>query len=87
MRKILGAFGILAALLAAQTALAGDNVFVIGPGMVGHPGADDPAVGYSSLALDEALRSAEAAPASALASESVRPWEEAWFQLSQMPGV
>jgi hypothetical protein len=42
--------GLVAVLLVARPALA--NVFVVGPGMLGNPGADDPGVGYSSLDLD-----------------------------------
>ena len=85
MRRVLAVLGILATTFFAQTALAND-VFVIGPGMIGHP-ADDPSVGYSSVALEEKLGSWQGAGASALADEPLRPWEQAWFQVNQMPGV
>jgi len=86
MRKILAAFGILATMSLSQTALAGD-VFVIGPGMVGHPGADDPSVGFSTVALEQRLAASREAASSDLAAGPLRPWEEAWFQMNQMPGV
>ena len=84
MRRMLAALGILSATFLSQTALA-HEVFVIGPGMVGHP-ADDPSVGYSALVLEEKLGGPEG-PAVQQGGAGQRPWEEAWFQLNQMPGV
>ena len=86
MRKWGVAMGILAAMLAAGSAFA--EVFVVGPGMLGHP-ADDPSVGYSALELDldTVYPGAEYAFAPGKAGVPLRPWEDAWYQLSQMPGV
>ncbi len=39
------------------------------------------------LALDEDVRTPEAAFAPGGAGVPLRPWEEPWYQLSQMPGV
>ncbi len=77
--------GILALLILAEPAPG--TVFVIGPGMLGNRGADDPSVGYSSLALDEDLRTPEAAFAPGGAGVPLRPWEDHWYQLSRMPGT
>ncbi len=85
MRKIGAVLGILGALLFAAPALA--EVFVIGPGMLGNRGADDPSVGYSSLGLDEQLVSPDAAFAPGGAGVPLRPWEEPWYQMNQMPGI
>ncbi len=85
MRRMGVALAILGALLVAGPAFG--TVFVIGPGMLGNPGADDPSVGYSSLALDEKLVSPEAAFAPGGAGVPLRPWEEPWYQLNQMPGT
>lgn len=81
---LLGLVGILVVVGPASAAVS-----VIGPGMLGNPGADDPSVGYSSLALDEALTfpGAEAAFAPAEREVPLRPWEEPWYQLNLMPGV
>jgi hypothetical protein len=85
MRKTGVFLGILGALFVAAPALA--NVFITGPGMVGHPGADDPSVGYSSIQLEEALASVEAGGPAVVVIEAPQPWNEAWYQLNQMPGV
>jgi hypothetical protein len=85
VRRLFAALGILATVFLGQTALAND-VFVIGPGMLGHPGAVDPSVGYSALVLEEVLGFSEGAPAFEEAGAGQRHWEEAWFRLSQMPG-
>ena len=44
---VLAALAVLLLLVGAVSA----EVFVIGPGMLGHPG-DDPSVGYSALEMD-----------------------------------
>ncbi len=85
MRKMGVVVGILSALFLVSPALA--QVFVIGPGMIGHPGADDPSVGYSSAALDEQLVSPEATTPTVQAEGTPQPWNEVWYQLNQMPGV
>ena len=85
MRKIGVVVGISATLLLAGPAFA--QVFVTGPGMVGNPGADDPSVGYSSVALDEQLASPEVITPTVQAEGTEQPWNEAWYQFSQMPGV
>jgi hypothetical protein len=85
MRRVLAALGIISATFFSQTALA-NEVFVIGPGMLGHP-ADDASVSYSALALEEKLGSGQGADPTALAGVPPRPWEQAWFQLNEMPGV
>ena len=85
MRNV-GVLGvILATLIVAEPAPG--TVFVIGPGMLGNRGADDPSVGYSSLALDEGASLPEAAFAPGGAGVPLRPWEEPWYQRSQMPGA
>lgn len=84
MRKIGAVLAILGALCSASPVLA--EVFVIGPGMLGHP-ADDPSVGYSSLTLDEEISSPDAAFAPGGSEVPSRPWEETWYQMNQMPGV
>lgn len=53
-RRIVGTAGMLAATLVAAAGLVRE--FVVGPGMLGSP-ADDPMVGYSSVALDRKLNS------------------------------
>ncbi len=85
MRTIGAVLGILGALLFAAPALA--EVFVIGPGTLGNRGADDPSVGYSSLGLDELLVSPDAAFAPGGTGVPLRPWDEPWYQMSQMPGI
>jgi hypothetical protein len=52
MRWIVVVLGVMGTLLVAGPAQA--EVFVVGPGMLGHPG-DDPSVGYSALALELAF--------------------------------
>jgi len=52
MRWIVVVLGVMGTLLVAGPAQA--QVFVVGPGMLGHPG-DDPSVGRSALALDLAF--------------------------------
>lgn len=52
MRWIVVVLGVTGTLLLAGPVQA--QVFVVGPGMLGHPG-DDPSVGYSALALDLAF--------------------------------
>ncbi len=61
--------------------------FVVGPGMLGNPGADDPSVGYSSVTLDEKLNSATVASDVVKLQNLPRPWLSHWYQLSEMPGV
>jgi hypothetical protein len=78
---LLGLMGILA--LAAP---ALGEVFVIGPGMLGHP-ADDPSVGYSSLSLDEASVYPDAPFAPAGANGPLGPGEEIWYEATPTPGV
>ncbi len=85
MRKFGVVMGILGTLLLAGPALA--EVFVIGPAMLGNPGADDPSVGYSSLALDEQFVYPDSAFAPGGSGVPLRPWDDPWYQLSQMPGV
>ncbi len=85
MRTIGAVIGILGALLFAAPALA--EVFVTGPGMLGNRGADDPSVGYSSLGLDEQLVPPDAAFAPGGMGVPLRPWDEPWYQMSQMPGI
>jgi hypothetical protein len=84
MRKLVVVLGLAGVLALAAPALA--EVFVIGPGMLGHP-ADDPSVGYSSLVLDQAFVSPDAPFAPAGAEVPLRPWEETWYQMGQRPGV
>ncbi len=84
--RTVGVWGVILALLILAEAAPG-AVFVIGPGMLGNRGADDPSVGYSSLALDKELRTPEAAFAPGGAGVPLRPWEDRWYQLSQMPGL
>ncbi len=78
---------ILAAAIAAGPGLI--HEFVVEPGMLGNPGADDPSVGYNSVALDQKLDSPypESAFAPGGSGVPLRPWEERWYQLNQMPGV
>lgn len=52
MRWIVVVLGVMGTLLLAGPVQA--QVFVVGPGMLGHPG-DDPSVGFSALALDLAF--------------------------------
>ncbi len=85
MRRIGVALGILATLFLAGPAFA--TVFVIGPAMLGNPGADDPSVGYSSLDLDQKLVFPGAGFNPGGAGVPLRPWDEHWYQLNQMPGV
>ena len=85
MRRMIALLAILGTLIVAGPAFG--TVFVTGPGMLGNPGADDPSVGYSSQALDEKLVSPEAAFAPGGAGVPLRPWEELWYQMNQMPGV
>ncbi len=87
MRRISSLPAILAAGLVAGPGLI--HEFVIGPGMLGNPGADDPSVGYNSVTLDQKLDSpsSEAAFAPGGAGVPLRPWLEDWYQLNQMPGV
>ena len=86
MRKTAVVLGILGSLFLAAPALA--NVFVIGPGMIGHPGADDPSVGYSSMQLNEMLIAPDASStAFAQAPGAPTGLDEAWYLFGQMPGV
>lgn len=79
------AFGLVEMLACAVPASA--TVFVIRPGMPGNPGADDPPVAYSSLALDEQF-SCPDAPLVPYASEPLlRPWEQSWYQVTEVPRV
>ncbi len=86
MRKLSLGLGLIGILALAAPAFA--EMYVIGPGMLGHP-ADDPSVGYSALVLDQAFVAPEApfAPPPGLAGEPLRPWEESWYQMNQRPGV
>ena len=86
MRKTAVIWGLVGGLFIAAPALA--NVFVIGPGMIGHPGADDPSVGYSSMQLNEMLI-APGASSTAFAQAPGAPTrpDEAWPLFGQMPGV
>lgn len=84
--RAVGVLGLIAAVLLAGAPAVG-IVYVIGPGMLGHPGADDPSVGYAALALDERLASPEAAFVPGGGGVPWRPWEEHWYQLNQMPGT
>lgn len=85
MRRLVAVVGIFATLLLAVPAFG--QVFVIGPGMVGNPGADDPSVGFSSVALEEQLASAEVTTSILQAEATPQSWDEAWYQLSQEPEV
>ena len=85
MRKLGIVLGLIGTLVWVAPALA--TVFVIGPGMLGNPGADDPSVGYSSLALDQELTYPDAAFAPGGSGAPLQPWEEEWYQMSQKPGI
>lgn len=84
MRKMIVVLAVLATLVAAGPAFG--TVFVIGPGTLGNPGADNPSVGYSSLVLDQKLVPPEAAFAPGGTGVPLRPWDEEWYQLNEMPG-
>ncbi len=78
---------ILATVLVAGQGQGLVDEFVIGPGTLGNPGADDPSVGYSSVTLDRKLNSpTETSPVVQLHNPP-RPWLAHWYQLSEMPGV